>query len=104
AYVSRVAELAALISRMRREAAEQVRSQHRRHHRAVAAARLAADPPVRGRGEGRVAGVDERDDLVAEIRVVVADAGRVEELRAAVRRPRVDEDDERRRAALVGEE
>ena len=51
-----------------------------------------------------VARVDERHDLVAEIRVVVADAGRVEELRAAVRRPRVDEDDERGRAALVGEE
>ena len=48
--------------------------------------------------------VDERDDLVAEIRVVVADTGRVEELRAAVRRPRVDEDDERGRAAVVGEE
>ena len=48
--------------------------------------------------------VDERHDLVAEIRVVVADAGRVEELRAAVGRPGVDEDDERGRAAVVGEE
>jgi hypothetical protein len=36
--------------------------------------------------------------------VVVADTGRVEELRAAVRRPGVHEDDECRRTIVVGEE
>jgi len=89
---------------MRRETAEQVGPEHRRDHRAVAAARLARDSAVRRACERSVLRVDERDDLVAEIGVVVPDARRVEELRAAVRGPRVDEHDERGRAAFVGEQ
>jgi hypothetical protein len=51
-----------------------------------------------------VAGVDERDDLLAQVLVVAPRSRRVDELRAAVRRPAVDEDDERRRAILLREE
>src|SRR5262249_8390279 len=47
---------------------------------------------------------DERHDLVAEVLAVTAGAGRVDELRAAIGRPRVDEDDDRRRAVLLREE
>ena len=75
-----------------REAVEEVGSEHRRHGRAVAAARLAGDAAEAVR---LVALVDERDDLVAEVGVVAAAAGRVDELRAADRRPGVDEDDAR---------
>src|SRR5207302_3245333 len=51
----------------------------------------------------RVALVDEGDDVLAEIRVVVADGGRVDELGTAERRPCVDEDDARRGAQVVDE-
>ncbi len=49
---------------------------------------------MRGSGERPVALVDERHDLLAEVRVVAARAGRVEELAAPELRPRVDEDDD----------
>ena len=54
-------------------------------------------------GQRRVALVDERHDLVAQVVQVAAGAARVEELRAAARRPRVDEHDHRVRA-LAGRE
>jgi hypothetical protein len=78
---------------MRRERAPQIGPQQRRDHRAVAARRLALDAavlPRRQRGELRI---DERDDVVAEVGVVPADGGRVDELRAADRRERVDQHD-----------
>ena len=77
-------------ARMAGEALEEIGPEHRRHRRALAAARLAGDAAVAVR---LVALVDERDDLVAEVGVVAAAAGRVDELRAADRRPGVDEDD-----------
>jgi hypothetical protein len=42
---------------------------------------------MRGVGERPVAGVDEGDDLVAHVLSVAPRPGRVDELRAAVRRP-----------------
>ena len=86
---------------MRGEAAPEVGAEHRRHHRAVPAARLAGDRAVLALGERAVAAVDPGHDLVAEVRVVVAGPRRVEELAAAERRPGVDEDDERRRNRVV---
>ena len=71
------------------EALEEIGPEHRRHRRSLAAARLAGDTAI---AVGLVALVDERDDLVADVRVVAAAAGRVDELRAADRRPGVDED------------
>ena len=62
---------------------------------AVAAGRLALDAAVLACGQRREVRVDVRDDLVAEIGVVVADPGRVEVLRAADRGERVDEHDDR---------
>src|SRR5690349_5077920 len=88
---------------MSRESAEDVGPQHRHDHRAVAAARLAGESAVGGLGQRAVAPVDEGDDLVAEGLAVAARAGRVDELRAPVRRPAVDEYDDRGRAALLGE-
>ena len=87
-------------ARVAREAAEEVGTEHRRHGRAVAAARLAAHAaqPVR-----LVALVHERHDLVAEVGVVAAAAGRVDELRAADGRPGVDEDDARVDVGVVEE-
>src|SRR6185312_15927096 len=77
---------------MGRETAEEIRTQHRRHHRAVAATRLAGNPSVAGFGERSVALVNPRDDLVAEVGVVPARPGRVEKLAAAERRPGIDPD------------
>ena len=104
AELRQVAELEQRVAGVGREPAEHVGPQHRHDHRAVAAARLAGDPAVRRLGERPVARVDERDDLVAEVLAVAAGARRVDELRAAVRRPGVDGDDERRRAALLREQ
>ena len=59
---------------------------------------------MRRLGECPVAGVDEGDDLVAEVLAVAPGPRRVDELRAAVRRPAVDGDDERGRAVLLREE
>ena len=80
------------------EGREDVGPHHRHDHRPVAARRLAGDPAVVAVGGRRVALVDERHDLVAEVGLVVAGAGRVEELRAAVGGPAVDHDDDRVRA------
>ena len=85
------------VARMGRQAAPEVRTEHRRNHGSVPAARLAADRAVFGSGERAMAGIHPRHELVAEIGVVVAGPRRVEELAAAERRPRVDEDDDRRR-------
>ena len=63
---------------------------HRGHRRAVAATRLAGNAPQAIRV---IASVDERDDLLAEVGVVAAAPGRVDELRAADGGERVDEDD-----------
>ena len=46
-------------------------------------------------GGGRIALVDERDDLVAEVGLIAPGPGRVEELRSAVAGPAVDHDDDR---------
>ena len=78
-----VAGLEERIAGMGREAAEEIGPQHRRHHRSVAAARLARDPAVVTAGERAVARVHPRDDLFAEIGVVATCSGRVEELAAA---------------------
>ena len=85
-------------ARVAGEAVEEVGAQHRGHRRAVAAARLARDATEPVRLEALV---DERDDLVAQVRVVPAGAGRVDVLRAADRGERVDENDKApRRVAL----
>src|SRR5207253_11098078 len=102
--VRQVAELEERIARVCRQCAEEVGPQHRRDHRAVAATRLARDAAVRRVVERLVARIHERDYLLAEIRVVIADARRVEELRAAVRGPRVVEDDPRWGTAVVGKQ
>src|ERR671927_460610 len=88
-------------ARARRECAEAVGPEHRRHHRPVAAARLAHDPAVRRLGERAIALVDERDDLVAEVAAVAPRTRRGDELAAAERRPCVYEHDEARRRELV---
>src|SRR5688572_5889008 len=77
-------------ARVAREALEEVWSQHRRHRSALAAAGLADDAAKAVR---LVALVYERHDLAADVRVVAAAPRRVDELRAADRRPGVDEDD-----------
>ncbi len=74
AEVRDVAELVEGVAGVAGQAAEQVRAQHRRDHRAEAAAGLARDAAVRGRGQRAVAGVDERHHLVAEVGVVRAGA------------------------------
>jgi hypothetical protein len=51
-----------------------------------------------------VAAVDERDDLVAEVRVIATGAGGVDELAAAVGRPRIDVDDDRWGRLAAGED
>ena len=76
---------------VRRESAEQVRPEHRRDHRPVAATRLPGDPPVIALGQGPVATVDERHDLLAQVGVVATGGRRVEVLTATVGRPAVDE-------------
>ena len=86
------------VGRMRRERVKQVRPRERVGDRAVAARRLALKAP---RAVRRVAGVDERDDLLVEIRAVPPDAVRVDPLRAADRRPAVDEDDDGFRSECV---
>ena len=104
AELGQVAVLEQRVAGMRREPAPEIGAQHRRHHRAVAAARLARDRAVLALGDRPVAAVHPGHDLVAEVGVVVAGRGRVEELAAAERRPRVDEDDDRRGHAAVGEQ
>src|SRR6185437_8831627 len=104
AELRQVAELEQRVAGVRRQPAEDVRPQHRYDHRAVAAARLAGQPAMARLGERPVPGVDERDDLVAEVLAVPPRPGRVDELRAAVRRPAVDEDDDRGRTILLGKE
>ena len=54
-------------------------------------------------GGGGIALVHERHHLVAQVVVVPAGPGRVQELAAAERRPRVDEHDDRRRRTTPGE-
>ena len=102
--VRQVAGLEKRVARVRGEAAEEVGAQHRRHHRAVAAARLPGDPAVPGVGARAVARVHPGDDLVAEVSVVAARARRVEKLAAAERSPGVDPNQHRRRRLARGEE
>ena len=101
--LGQVAVLEQGVAGVGRERAEQVGTQHRRDHRAVAAAGLAADRPVPRRVQRPVVPVDPRDDLVADVGVVAAGAGRVEVLAAAVRGPRVHEDNDRGRGLAGGE-
>jgi hypothetical protein len=99
-----VADLEQRVARVRGQRAEDVGPQHRHDHRAVAARGLPRQPAVVAARECRVAGVHEGHDLVAEVVRVAAGGGGVEELRAAVARPRVGEHDERRRALGGGEQ
>ena len=99
-----VGRLEERVAGVRGERAEHVGAQHRHHHRAVAARGLAGQAAAVAVGGRRVARVDELDDLVAEVVHVAPGAGRVEELRAAVARPGVDEHDDRVRAGARGEQ
>ena len=91
------------VAGMRRQRAEDIGPQHRDHHRAVPARRLAREAAVVPPRQRRVALVDERDDFIAEVVHVPAGAGRVQELRPTARRPGVDEHDDRGRAVAAGE-
>ena len=104
AELRQVADLEERVARVRGHSAEDVRPQQRVDHRAVAAARLAADPAVRGLGHRPVVRIDERHELVDDVRVVAARARRVDELAAAERRKRVDPDQDRRWGVALGEQ
>ena len=104
AELRQVAHLEERVAGVRGQPAEDVGPQHRVDHRAVAAARLAADPAVRGLGHRPVVRVDARHELLDDVRVVAAGARRVDELAAAERRPRVDPDEDRRRRVALGEQ
>ena len=91
-----VAALEQRIAGVRCQGAEHVRSQHRQDECAVAPRGVTGDSATLANRERRVALVDESDDLIAEAVHVRARAGRVQELRGPARRPRIDEDDERR--------
>ena len=99
-----VAGLEQRVAGVRGERAEDVGAQHRHDHRAVAAAGLAGQAAVIAARGRRVALVDERHDLVAQVVLVAPGAGRVEELRAAEGGPGVDEDDDRVGAFAGGEQ
>ena len=71
------------VAGVRREPAEEVGPQHPPGHRAEPARRLARDAAMLARGRGAEARVDERHDLVAEVRPVAPGRGRVDPLRAA---------------------
>ena len=98
-----VAVLVQRVAGVAGEPTEEVGTQHRRDEGTEAAARLAGDAAVLWRRQRAVARVDERDDLVAQIAVVAAGRRRVDELRAAVRRPGVDVDDDARRDLAGGD-
>jgi len=66
--------IAILFSIYSGKTAEEIGTQERRDHRAVAAGGLALDTAVLTRRERGKVRVDVRDDLVAEVRVVVADS------------------------------
>ena len=76
AELREIARLEQPVAGVRRQSAPQVRPEHRHDHRAVAAARLPLDPAVLALRKRPIGGVDERNDLGAEIREVVARAGR----------------------------
>jgi hypothetical protein len=98
-----VADLEQRVTRQRGAGAEHVGALHGGDERAVAARRVAGDPPVRAVGQRRIVGVDERHDLVAQVVEVGTGRRGVDELRAAERGPGVDEHHERRRARPRGE-
>ena len=89
---------------MRREPAPEVRAEHRRHHGAVAAARLARDAAVLARGHRSVARVHPRHHLIAEVGVVAAGARRVHELAPPDGGPAVDPDQDAGRRVAGREE
>jgi hypothetical protein len=99
-----VARLEERVTGVRREPAPEIRAQHRHDHRAVAAAGLALDPAMIPVGDRAVTPVDERDDLVAQVRQVVAGSRRVDELTPAERGPAIDPDDDHGRRLAVGEQ
>ena len=90
AEVGQVAHLEQRVPGVGGQSAEQVGPEHRGDHGAVAAARFARDAAVVAVGERPVLRVDPGDDLLAEVRVVPAGAGRVEELAPPERGPAVD--------------
>ncbi len=73
--VVRIRHLEEGVAGVRRQAAEEIRAQHRRDHRAVAATRLAGNAAMTRLGQGAVMVVDPGDNLVAEVGVVLASAG-----------------------------
>ena len=100
--LGQVADLEQRVARVRGERAEPVGAQHRHDHRPVAAGGLSGDPPVVAVRRGRVAAVDEGNDLVAQVVEVAPGRRGVEELRTAERGPGVDIDDDRVGAAFPG--
>ena len=98
-----IARLEQRVTGVRGERAEHVRPHHRHDHRAVAAGRLAGQRARFAVGQRRIALLDERDDLVAQVVLIAAEPERVQELRTAVGRPAVDERDQRVRAVAGGE-
>ena len=88
---------------MRGQPAEQIRAQHRCDESAEAAARLAGHAAMLRGVEGAVARVHPRHHVVAQVGVVVAGAGGVDELRTAVQSPGIDEDHDRRRSVPAAE-
>src|SRR5207245_1071723 len=79
----RVRHLEEGVAGVRRQAAEQIRPQHRCDHGAISATRLAGDAAVTRLRQRSIPGVDPGNDLIAEIRVVVTRAGRVDILASA---------------------
>jgi hypothetical protein len=102
--LGQITRLEERVARVRGEAAEEVRAEHRRDHRPVAAGGLAGDAAVLRNRQGAIALVHPRDDLVAEICVVAARSRRVQELAPAERRPAVDVDQDRGGHVSSGEE
>src|SRR5438094_8800440 len=99
----RITQLEEGVAGMRRQPGEQVRAQHRGHHRAVAATRLTDDAAVTRLWQRAVVTIDPGHDLIAQVGVVLAGTGRVEVLAAAQGGPAVDSDDEAgRRTAGAG--
>ncbi len=91
------------VTGVRGQRAEHIGPQHRYDHGAVAPRRLSGEPAVVAVGPRRVALVHERHHLVAQVVLIAPGARRVQELRASVTGPGIDEHDHRRRAVARGE-
>src|SRR5207244_13317341 len=99
----RIGHLEERVASVGRQPAKQVRPQHGRDHRAVSPTRLTGDAAMTRLGQRAIAGVDPGDDLVTEVRVVFARAGRIDVLTATDGGPGVDVDEDAGRRAAGGE-